>query len=209
MIDGRYVAILWDITADKPVDRRDFQQISQIKNLCPKGKPALYYKIHQVVCLDKQNQDNLETVRTTFFNNNPEFLPPETVSPDGALWAVGGYNSNHVDVDVYSIADNNFLDHYQADNSTLFSFQPEYSLAFSPNAALLAVGEDSGKVTVWQIKTNQLQYSCDAAFQVKDLAFSPDNQKLALIDKGHRAIMDLTAPGCTITYPKTSSEVSN
>lgn len=57
--------------------------------------------------------------------------------------------------------------------------QNPYSVKFSPDGKVLAVGDSGGKIRLWDWKNSQPLFTLDADGEVWDISFSPDGKLLA------------------------------
>lgn len=69
---------------------------------------------------------------------------------------------------------------------------PVYSLAFSPDGHLLAIGYAYGKIELWDIGAERKSQEIDAEWEVEDLAFSPDSTQLAATVRGALVIWNVS-----------------
>jgi WD40 repeat protein len=203
MVDSNLIVTLWDLDADNLVEIRDSTQIDQIQHLCPDGKVEVYPEHLQLVCLDDHGVAALEQIRKTILDGQKIFHK-EWVSADGSFWGIA-YNNGHVEADIYNIAGGAKVGTYKTPEAVVPSTMPDFSLALSKDGQLVAIGDFAYNVTVWNTSTQKKVFDCKTFFPVKNMSFSPDNHKLALVDEQDHAVMDLTGLGCTIFPDKKSS----
>jgi len=196
MIDSNYNVTTWDLDTSEQLELRNFIEIKQIADLCPEGKFETYPENHQLVCLDEGGQADLDNSRHAFFKQRLLVEPPEWVSSDGSTWAIA-YNTGHVVVEVYKIASGKKIDQFRTPDAVLKYFPLDFSLTLSADGKLVAVGDYADNVTIWNTGSQKLLYKCKTEFPIKHMSFSPDSQKLALIDENDLAVLDLTGTGCT------------
>jgi len=196
LIDSHFTVTDRDIEAGNDIERRGIIEIDQIDGLCPDGKFETYPQNFQLVCLDQPGKEGLEKVRDSFLTNHAA-LHREWVSADGSLWGVA-YNIGHVEADVYNIATGAKIATYATPEAVVPDFFPDFSLALSSGGELVAVGDFAGDVTVWNASSKKILYDCKADFPVKQMSFSPDHKKLALIDEEDHTVLELAGSGCNI-----------
>jgi WD40 repeat protein len=203
MVDSNFVVTLWDLDDDNLVEIRDSSQIDQIQDLCPEGKVEFYPEHLQLVCLDDHGEADLKKVRTTILDSH-NIYHREWISADGSLWGIAFYNG-HVEADIYNIAKGTRVGIYKTPEAIVPRTLPDFSLALSMDGELIAIGDYAYNVTVWNTNTKKIVYDCKATFPVKHMSFSPDKQKLALVDEQDHAVLNLTGSGCTILSGNKSS----
>jgi WD40 repeat protein len=204
MVDSSYTVTTWDLDTSEQLELRSFVEIDEIPDLCPEGKFETYPENHLLVCLDEDSQANLDNIRHKFFQQRMLVEPPESVSADGSLWAIA-YNTGHVVVEIYKIANGKKVDQFRTPDGVLKTFSLDFSLSLSADGNMVAIGDYAGHVTVWNTSSQELLYKCKTNFLIKHMSFSPDSQKLALIDEKHLATLDLTGPDC-IFFPDYSAQ---
>jgi GTPase SAR1 family protein len=97
-------------------------------------------------------------------------------SADGAFIAAAGLEEIYV--------------RHAADGSSRYledrSKSEAASMAWHPNHSALAIGSGSGTVSLWDVRAGTSHVICQLENPVKDIAWSPDGRRLALIDTTDR-----------------------
>jgi len=202
MVDGEYTAISRDVDADQQVERRDIVEIDQISGLCSPGKVETYPDNLWLVCLDKKGVADLNNVRNKFYKTRRLILPPEAISSNGSVWAIAYNNNGHVIAEVYDIAKGTRINQFTTPRGVKMVWRPDFSVALSSNGEMVAIADYADHVTVWNTRTQAELYDCKADFPIQHMGFSPNNQRLALIDDKNHVVLELTGQGCQITYPE-------
>jgi hypothetical protein len=205
MVDGEYTATTRDVDNDEQVERRDIVEINQISGLCPSGKFETYPENLWLVCLDKKGVAELDNVRNKFYKTRRLFQPPEAISSNGSVWAIAYNNNGHVIAEVYDIAKGTRISQFKTPRAVKMVWQPDFSIALSSNGEMVAIADFADHVTVWNTSTQAELHDCKTNFPIQHMSFSPNSQRLALIDDKNHAVLELTAHNCQITYPKEPS----
>lgn len=95
-------------------------------------------------------------------------------SPDGVWLAVSGQHS----IKLWDVASGQAARTFKAQADTV-----SFSIAFSPDGAMLASGEHDGVIRLWNVASGQVArtFTHDARKDVHDVAFSPDGKLLASV----------------------------
>ena len=127
---------------------------------------------------DLNSGKQLVTIEQTI--EHPEVVPPIALSPDGALLVTGATYGGTRPTRIWSVSTGEPL-------LTLKRRSEVYSLAFSPNGRLLAVGSGDKTARLWEVESGKevlaLKHSGTYA-SPKSVAFSPDGRLLATAANG-------------------------
>ncbi|MCS7287042.1 MAG: DUF1080 domain-containing protein [Anaerolineae bacterium] len=110
-------------------------------------------------------------LRSRFIDGLVEFKA--SFSPDLTMVACVDYHS----VSLYRVSDGRFLSTFSAPLEGI-EIRP-YSLTFSPDGILLAVGWSDSKARIWRVSDSSLLLTLKHESEVHSLAFSPDGTILA------------------------------
>lgn len=108
-----------------------------------------------------------------------------SVSPDGILLATGGYDDQRA---ILTPVSEVFADRKIGVYTPLDHGSGVYTVAFSPNNALLASGAADGTVKIWRMRKGQLLNTLPHDGWIKKVVFSPDGTRLAAASGGSGTI---------------------
>lgn len=97
-------------------------------------------------------------------------------SPDGRFLATTSSHLSTADFIVWS-ADGSLR--YRQDRDEPITVM---SMAWHPDDSILAIGDDDGKVRLWNADSGESYYLCQPGDEVNGIAWSPDGGQLALTD---------------------------
>jgi WD40 repeat protein len=104
-------------------------------------------------------------------------------SPNGQLLATGGelvYGAANRNVKLWRVSDGALIRELTAPMTSI-----AWSLAFSPDGALLAEGDGTSTIHIWRVSDGKLQRTLTGhAFQVLSVAFSPASSREQLLASG-------------------------
>lgn len=155
---------LWDTAKSENIWKSKIHRSSQLE-FSPSGEIVLSVGKSEIKTFDTNTGRDVES-------HKAQLILDAAFSPDGARFATAG-------------GDLQYWTLFSPGNSkTVFGHdKPISSIAYSPDGSLLATGEASGRVNIWDSQTlirKKTLFDVVNMSDVNDVAFSDDNSKIAI-----------------------------
>ena len=134
-----------------------------------------------------------------------------TLSPDGSLVATWDVTGHHHEVAVWAVGDGTPIGRFRSTHGTIrgvaFGRDPVWRDDARGTSWRMAVGENGGKITVWDLHARAVQCIARGSdYDVKTLDFSPDGALLASAGRNHLMIWDAASGECLLRVPAGNSQ---